>query len=145
MIDSLIHVHEKCDSLMTQIKALKQATGETEVPKEVSPCVTLELVTPAITPVQENIQVVTPDTQSLEQYLTQDAVDMVNDTNTDLETEGQLNDEIIKNPPPIETNIVIDEAGIWQLSKSIGEMLDKLPRSVNSQILETKYSIYSCV
>ena len=43
VIDSLIHVHEKCDSLMDQIKALNQATGETEVPKKVSPFVTLEL------------------------------------------------------------------------------------------------------
>ena len=59
---------------------------------------------------------------------------MVNDTNTDLETEGQLNGEIIRNPSPIEVNIVIDEAGIWQPSRSIGEMLDKLPKSVSSEI-----------
>ena len=112
VIDSLIHVHEKCDSLMAQIEALNQATGETEVPKKVSPFITPELVTPVITPVQENIQVATPVTQSLEQYLTQNAVNMVNDTNTDLETEGQLSGEVVKNPPPIEVNIVIDEAGI---------------------------------
>ena len=62
VIDSLIHVHEKCDSLMTQIKALNQATGETEVPKKVSSFITPELVTPVITPVQENIQVDTPVT-----------------------------------------------------------------------------------
>ena len=136
VIDSLIHVHEKCDSLMAQIEALNQAAGETEVPKKVLPFVTPELVTPVITPVQENIQVVTPVTQSLEQYLTQNVVNMVNDTNTDLETEGQLNGEIVKNPPPIEVNIVIDEAGIWQPSKSIGEMLDKLPKSVSSEISE---------
>ena len=55
---------------------------------------------------------------------------MVDDTNTDLETEGQLNGKIIRNSPPIEANIVIDEAGIWQPSKSIGEMLDELPKSV---------------
>ena len=34
VIDSLIHVHEKCDSLMAQIKALNQATGETESTEE---------------------------------------------------------------------------------------------------------------
>ena len=61
----------------------------------------------------------------------------LNDTNTDLETEGQLNGETVKNPPPIEANIVIDEAGIWQPSKSIGEMLDKLPKSVCREISET--------
>ena len=99
------------------------------------PFVTPELVTPVITPVQESIQVVTPVTQSLEQYLTQNAVDIVNDTNTDLE--GQLNGEIIKNPSPIEVNTVIDEAGIQQPSKSIGEMLDELPKCVSSEISET--------
>ena len=134
--DSLIHVHEKCDSLMAQIKALNQAAGEAEVPKKVSPFITPELVTLVITQVQEDIQVITPVTQSLEQYLTQNAVDMVDDTNTDLETEGQLNGEIIKNPSPIEVNIVIDETGIRQPLKSIGEMLDELPKSVGSEISE---------
>ena len=134
MIDSLIHVHEKCDSLLDQIKALNQAAGETEVPKKVSPFVTPELVTPVITPVQENIQVITPVTQSLEQYLTQNVVDMVDDTNTDLETEGQLNGKIVRNS--IEASIVIDEAGIRQPSKSIGEMLNELPKSVSSEISE---------
>ena len=62
VIDSLIHVHEKCDNLMAQIEVLNQATGETEVPKKVSPFITSELVTPVITPVQENIQVATPVT-----------------------------------------------------------------------------------
>ena len=136
VIDSLVHVHEKCDSLMAQLKALNQAAGETEVPGKVSPFITPELVTPVITPVQENIQVATPVTQSLEQYLTQNAVHMVNDTNTDLGTEGQLNGEVVKNPPPIEVNIVIDEVGIQQPSKSIGEMLDELPKSV-SEISES--------
>ena len=129
VINSLIHIHEKCDSLLDQIKALNQAGGGTEVPKEVTPFVTLELVTPVITPVQE-IQIVTLVTQSLEQYLTQNVVDIVDDTNT----EGQLNGKIVRNS--IEANIVIDEAGIWQPSKSIGEMLNKLPGGVSSEISE---------
>ena len=116
-----------------------------QVPKKVSPFVTPELVTPVITPVQENIQVVTLVTQSLEQYLTQNAVNMVNDTNMDLETESQLSGEVVKNPPPIDVNIVRDEAGIQQPSKSIGEMLDKLPKSVSSEISDKYYSVYSCV
>ena len=61
---------------------------------------------------------------------------MVDDTNTDLETEGQLNGKIVRNSPPIEANIVINEAGIWQPSKSIGEMLNELPKSVSSEISE---------
>ena len=134
VINSLIHIHEKCDSLLDQIKALNQAAGETEVPKKVSPLVTPDLVTPVITPVQENMQVITSVTQSLEKYLTQNVVDMVGDTNTDLETEGQLNDKIVRNS--IEINIVIDEAGIQQPSKSIGEMLNKLPKRVSSEISE---------
>ena len=44
---------------------------------------------------------------------------------------------VVKNPPPIEVNIVIDEAEIRQPSKSIGEMLDELPKSVSSEISET--------
>ena len=63
VVDSLIHVHEKCNSLLDQIRALNQAAGGTEVPKEVTPFVTPELVTPVITPVQES-QIVTPVTQS---------------------------------------------------------------------------------
>ena len=129
VINSLIHIHEKCDSLLEEIKDLNQAAGEIEVPKEVTPFVTLELVTPVVTPVQES-QIVTPVTQSLEQYLTQGVVDMVDDTNT----EGQLNDKIVRNSN--ETNIVIDEAGIWQPLKSIGEMLNELPKSINSEISE---------
>ena len=134
VVNSLIHVHEKCNSLLDQIRALNQATGETGVPEKVSPFVTPELVTPVITLVQENIQVITPVTQSLEQYLTQNVVDMVDDTNTDLEVEGQLNGKIVRNS--IETNIVIDEAGIWQPLKSIGEMLNELPKSISSEILK---------
>ena len=137
MTDSLVHVHEKCDSLMAQLKALNQAADETEVPGKVSPFVTPELVTPVITPVQENVQVGTPVTQSLEQYLTQNAVNMVDDTNMDLGTEGQLSGEVVKNPPPIEVNIVIDEAGIQQPLKTIGEMLDELPKSVSNEISES--------
>ena len=134
VVDSLIHVCEKCNSLLDQIRALNQAAGETGVPEKVSPFVTLELVTPIITPVQENVQVITPVTQSLEQYLTQNVVDMVDDTNTNLEAEGQSNDEIVRNS--IEMNIVIDEAGIRQPSKSIGEMLNELPKNVSSEISE---------
>ena len=109
---------------------MNQAAGETGVPEKVSPFVTPELVTPTITPVQESVQVIAPITQSLEQYLTQDVIDVVDDTNT----EGQSNNEIGRNS--IETNIVINEAGIRQPLKSIGEMLNELPRGTSSEISE---------
>ena len=133
VVDSLIHVQEKCNSLLDQIRALNQAAGETGVPEKISPFVTPELVTPVITPVQES-QIITPVTQSLKKYLTQNVVDMVDDTNTNLEAEGQSNNEIDRNS--IETNIVINEAGIWQPLKSIGEMLNELPKGTNSEISE---------
>ena len=45
--------------------------------------------------------------------------------------------------PPIEVNIVIDEAGIWQPLKSIGEMLNELPKasSVSSEISESNIMV----
>ena len=55
---------------------------------------------------------------------------MVDDTNT----EGQTNNEIDRNS--IEMNIVINGAGIQQPSKSIGEMLNELPKGTNSEISE---------
>ena len=61
VVDSLIHIQEKCNSLLDQIRALNKAAGGTEVPKKVTPFVTLELVTPVITPVQES-QIITPVT-----------------------------------------------------------------------------------
>ena len=33
-------------------------------------------------------------------------------------------------------NIVINEAGIWQPLKSIGEMLNEIPKGTNSEISE---------
>ena len=62
------------------------------------------------------------------------------DTNTDL---GQLCGEITKKLPPIGVNIVIDNAGIQQPLKSIGEMLNELPKasSVSSEISESNIMV----
>ena len=70
-------------------------------------------------------------------YLTQN---VVVDTNPDL---GQLCGETTKKLPPIEVNIVIDKAGIWQPLKSIGEMLNELPKasSVSSEISESNIMV----
>ena len=54
--EELVHVHEKCDHLMAQLKALNQAAGETELAAEISPFVTPELIIPVITPIQEIAQ-----------------------------------------------------------------------------------------
>ena len=59
---------------------------------------------------------------------------MVDDTNTNVEAEGQSNNKIDRNS--IEINIVINKAGIWQPSKSIGEILNELPKGTNSEISE---------
>ena len=135
--EELLHVHEKCDDLMAQIKALNQAAGQTESAAEISPFVTPELMTPVVTPVQEKAQAVAAVSQNLECYLTQN---VVVDTNSDL---GQLYGETTKKLPPIEVNLVIDKAGIWQPLKSIGAMLDELPKaiSVNSEISESNIMV----
>ena len=135
--EELLHVHEKCDDLMAQIKALNQAAGETESATEISPFVTLELITPVVTPVQEKAQATDAVSQNHECYLTQN---VVIDTNTDL---GQLCGETTKKPLPIKVNIVIDEAGIWQPLKSIGAILNELPKanSVSSEISESNIMV----
>ena len=121
---------------MAQLKALNQAAGETELAAEMSPFVTPELITPVVTPIQEKAQATNAVSQNLECYLTQNVVD----TNTDL---GQLCGETTKKPLPIEVNIVIDKAGIQQPLKSIGEMLNELPKasSVSSEISESNIMV----
>ena len=79
----LVHVHEKCDHLMAQLKALNQAAGETELAAEISPFVTPELITLVVTPNTRNSSSC-QCSQNLECYLTQN---VVVDTNTD---SGQL-------------------------------------------------------
>ena len=109
VVDDLSHVHNKCDDLMAQLKALNQAAGETESTAEISPFVTPELITPVITLIQEIAQTANTVSQNLGHYLTQN---VVVDTNTDLGSEGQLCGETVKMPLPIEVNIMIDEAGV---------------------------------
>ena len=143
--DELVHVHEKCDHLMAQLKALNQAVGDPVSVISTSPFITLKLVTPITTPVADleigkEIAVAT-DTASddLVTYLTQS---IVVDTNPslDLGAEGQLCGETVKIPPAIEVNnVIIDEAGVQQPLRSIGEMLDELPKasSISNEISES--------
>ena len=75
VVDDLSHVHNKCDDLMAQLKALNQAAGETELAAEISPFVTPELITPVITSIQEITQTANTVSQNLGHYLTQNVVD----------------------------------------------------------------------
>ena len=142
VVDDLSHVHNKCDDLMAQLKALNQAAGETESAAEISPFVTPELITSVITPIQEIAQTADTVSQNLGHYLTQN---VVVDSNTDLGSEGQLHGETVK--MPIEVNIMIDEAGVRQSLRSIGEMLNELPKasSVSSKISESNIVVYTPV
>ena len=135
--EELLHVHEKCDDLIAQIKALNQAAGETELAAEISPFVTPELMTLVFTPIQEKAQAADTVSQNLKCYLTQN---VVVDTNTNL---GQLCGETTKKPPPIEVNVIINEAGVWQPLKSIGAMLNELSKSssVSSEISESNIMV----
>ena len=51
--------------------------------------------------------------------------------------------KLLKKPPPIEVNSVIDEAGIQQPLKSIGAILNELPKasSVSSEISESNIMV----
>ena len=130
--DELAHIHEKCDNLMAQLKALNQAAVNISTASAVS---TSPFVTPIVTPVQGNIEVGTVSSkclsevattadavsESLVNYLTNtgsivvDVVDVVENVN--------ISDEGVQ---PVETNLIINEAGVRQPQKSIGEMLDEL-------------------
>ena len=147
--DELAHIHEKCDNLMAQLKALNQAAVNMSTASAVS---TSPFVTPVITAVQGNIEVgtfsskfcpsevtTTADavSESLINYLTntEDVVvenveNIVGIENVNVSNEGvQL----------VEANIIVNEAGVRQPQKSIGEMLDELPKgnSRNKHIKES--------
>ena len=139
-LEELANVHEKCDNLMAQLKALNQAAVNITTASAVS---TSPFVTPIIMPVQGHIEVGTTSSEfcpsevtttadavseSLINYLTntEDVVDVVENVaeieNVNVSNEGvQL----------IEVNIIINEAGVRQPQpqKSISEMLDELPKS----------------
>ena len=61
-LDELAHIHEKCDNLMAQLKALNQAAVNMTAASAVS---TSPFVTPVIMPVQGNIEVGTTSSKCL--------------------------------------------------------------------------------
>ena len=144
--DELAHIHEKCDNLMAHLKALNQAAVNISTASAVS---TSPFVTPIVTPVQGNIEVGTISSKCLSEVATTaDAVSegLINYlTNT-----GSVVVDVVENVvenvnvsnegvQPVETNLIINEAGVRQPQKSIGEMLDELPKgnSRNKHIEES--------
>ena len=133
--DELAYVHEKCDNLMAQLKALNQAAVNMTAASAVS---TSPFVTPVIMPVQGNIEVRTTSSkfcpsevattadavsESLINYLT-NTEDVVVENAVEIENINVSNEGV----QLIETNVIINEAGVRQPQKSIGEMLDELPK-----------------
>ena len=130
--DELAHIHEKCDKLMAHLKALNQAAVNISTASAVS---TSPFVTPIVMPVQGNIEVGTVSSKCLNEvattadavseglinYLTNtgsivvDVVDVVKNVN--VSNEGVQ---------PVETNLIINEAGVQQPQKSISEMLNEI-------------------
>ena len=132
--DELAHIHEKCDNLMAQLKALNQAAVNMNTASAVT---TSPFVTPVIMPVQGNIEVETTSSkcpsevattadavsESLINYLT-NTEDVVVENVVEIENVNVSNEGV----QLIETNVIINEAGVQQPQKSIGEMLDELPK-----------------
>ena len=143
VMDDLSHVHNKCDDLMAKLKALNQAAENIPTASVVS---TSPFVTPIVTPVHtESTEAVDKDlsevaatadavSENLINYLTGDKV-VTNlvavDTNISLEVEnldgdlqsvGKENETI----QPVKATVIINEAGICQPLRPIGEMLNEL-------------------
>ena len=112
--DELAHIHEKCDNLMAQLKALNQAAANISTASAVS---TSPFVTPIVTLVQGNIEVGTVSSKCLSEVAaTADAVSesLVNYLTNTVVVENvvenvNVSDEGVK---PVETNLIINEAGV---------------------------------
>ena len=167
--DDLSHVHNKCDDLMGKLKVLNQAAANIPTASVVS---TLPFVTPIVTPIhtestevenKESTEAVDKDlskvastadavSENLINYLTggQVVTNLVAvDTNISVEIENLDGDSQFVNKEneavqPVEATVIINEAGICQPLKPIGEMLNELEiklkgksRKRNSHIQES--------
>ena len=135
--DELAHIHEKCGNLMAHLKALNQAAVNISTASAVS---TSPFVTPVVMPVQGNVEVGTISSKCLSEVATTaDAVsesligclagteDVVVESVVENVVENvDVSDEGVQ---PVETKVIINEAGVRQSQKSIGGMLDGLPKS----------------
>ena len=140
--DELAHI-EKCDNLMAQLKALNQAAVNMSTASAVS---TSPFVTPIIMLVQSNVEVGTVSFKCLSEVAT--TADAVSESliNYLTNTEDVVVENVVENVDVsnegvqlVETNVIINEAGVQQPQKSISEMLDELPKgnSRNKHIEES--------
>ena len=133
VVDDLSHVHNKCDDLMAKLKALNQVVEDMPMASVVS---TLPFNMPVITPVHDSTDSSIRGSENLSKVAaTADAVSeglisyLTNPIVVEINTGSvELNDQF-SNVQPVEANVVINEAGVQQPIKSIGEMLNELAKS----------------
>ena len=133
VMDELSHVHNKCDDLMVKLKALNQAAVNMPTASVLS---TLPFIIPVITPAHDSTEVrgsevgntsevaTTADAVSEEliHYLTNP---VAVETNVDSGVE-KCSDKENKAVQPVKANVIINENGVCQPLKPIGEMLNEL-------------------
>ena len=112
--DELAHIHEKCDNLMAQLKALNQAAANISTASAVS---TSPFVTPIVMPVQGNIEVGTVSSKCLSEVAT--TADAVSESLVNYLTNTVVVENVVENVnvsdegvKPVETNLIINEAGV---------------------------------
>ena len=133
VVDDLSHVHNKGDDLMAKLKALNQAAEDMPMTSVVS---TSPFIMPVITPVHDSTDSTVKSSENLSEVVTRAYViseglinyltnPIVVEINTgSVELDGQFS-----NIQPVEANIVVNEAGVQEPIKSIGEMSNELPKS----------------
>ena len=112
--DELAHIHEKYDNLMAQLKALNQAAVNISTASAVS---TSPFVTPIVMPVQGNIEVGTISSKCLSEVATM--ADAVSESLVNYLTNTVVVENVVDNVnvsdegvQPVETNLIINEAGV---------------------------------
>ena len=132
-------MHDKCDSLMLELKALNKAPVNVPTASVVS---TSPLITPIVMPVHTDVCTEVRNTENLSEvaaaanavseslinYLTNPITVETVETNLSLEVDldGQFSNKENEAVQPIEAAIIINEASIHQHLRSIGEMLSEL-------------------
>ena len=151
VVDDLSHVHNKCDDFVAKLKALNQVVEDMPMASVVS---TSPFVTPVVTPVHDSTDSTVRSSENLSKVaVTADAISeglinyltnpVVVEINTGLvELNGQFS-----NIQPVEANVLINKARVQQPIKSIGEMLNELPKSRKRndhiQIFIFKYNCFN--
>ena len=132
-------VHFKCDDLMAKLKALNQVAEDMPMASVVS---TSPFIMPVITPVHDSTDSTVRGSENLSEVMvTADAVSeglinyLTNPFVVEINTGSVELDGQFSNIQPVEANVVINEAGVQQPIKSIGEMLNELPKVERGMII----------